>query len=115
MVFTDNHGYPVAGLDPATHVFFCDIAAVGRRGWPGQARPRGNFGGELGANGASTEHEKLNRTAVGQARARGFLLHRRCEDAETAPLEFPRTALRESGNPGAKGSSGCPGPPLSRG
>src|SRR5439155_20489257 len=67
MVFIDNH-YPLAGLDPATHDFFGDIAAVGRRGWPGQARPRGDFGGEFGANGARTEHEKLNRTAVGLTR-----------------------------------------------
>src|SRR5437016_11829641 len=67
-VFIDNHRYPLAGLDPATHVFFGDIAAVGRRGWPGQARPRGDFGGEFGADGARTEHEKLNRTAVGLTR-----------------------------------------------
>jgi hypothetical protein len=61
MVFTDNHRYPVAGLDPATHVFLATL----RRSEDVDGRVKlghgGNFAGELGANGASSEHEKLNR------------------------------------------------------
>ncbi|MBV8889075.1 MAG: DNA polymerase III subunit alpha [Alphaproteobacteria bacterium] len=64
--------FPMPGLDPGIHVPSTTIGCSrARRGWPGQARPRG-FGVDMRTGwlvlGALS---KLNRTAVGQARPSG--------------------------------------------
>ena len=64
----DNLKYPVAGLDPATHVLFDAKSAanedVDDRVKPGQGEFCSGEGGKID----DSELENLNRTAVGQAR-----------------------------------------------
>src|SRR4051794_32302197 len=70
-VLRHNRKYPPCpALCRASTSFFAEIGTVSRRGWPGQARPRGGFGLELRANSPTNRSSHRNRTAVGQTRTR---------------------------------------------
>src|SRR5207253_9592067 len=61
--FATTTGNPVPGLVPGTHVFFAQVETASRRGWPGQARPRGSFGVQIARELPANWLFQLNRTA----------------------------------------------------
>jgi hypothetical protein len=65
-----NYRYPLAGLDPAIHVFFWLHRAGGK--WiAGPSPAKGIFRRQIRSRPPKTGH--VNRTAAGQARAREFV------------------------------------------
>jgi len=81
-VFNCNQRYPVAGLDPATHVFFY-AKSTGNEDVDDRVKPgQGDFWGREAGKMSESKPKNLNRTAVGLSRPSSILRREAPEDVD---------------------------------
>src|SRR5579863_6867760 len=68
MALAVNYRYPLAGLDPAAHVFLFTLCGRRKTWMAGSSPARGFYEAKLNANSPNNTARELNRTAVSLTR-----------------------------------------------